>query len=145
MKLLIIVIIMILSTNLEARDTFYLGLISKHHNKECFNCTNNRWNEDHKLIGYSNSKYFVGYMKNSYNRNSYILGTVFINNDYIYFTPYALLGAASGYKGKVPIGVGGLSLQGYLGLEIHTADKKYGINLITIPGHVIAVGFRFSF
>ena len=144
MRPVLCIVILIFSLNVFSEDTLYLGLISSHHN-DCRNCDSGQWNESHNLIGYSNSKYFVGYMKNSYNRDSYILGKSFINTDYTYVTPYAMLGVATGYKGKTMVGLGSLTLTPYLAVEIHTADKKYGINLVTIPGEVVAIGFRLGF
>lgn len=143
MKTFLVIVFLSLLPSIGICDTLYLGLVSHHFNK-CDDCKKGEWNERHNLIGYSTDKWMVVHMTNSYHKPSLYVGRRWWYDQNPYVRPYLTLGLATGYTDKIGIDIGPLATAGFLGVEFHTKDERFGVNLAFVPGTVVAVGFKFG-
>jgi hypothetical protein len=96
MKILLIALLLIIANNSRAAG-IYVGAWSHHINQKEWRESGWPLNQKHNLIAYQNNKYLIGYYKNSFGDDTYMLDRdIYSKQIYdIKFTLYA--GASYGY------------------------------------------------
>lgn len=145
MKILFTLIILTFSTLCYSDDeSVYFGLLSHHFDDYCDRCENNEWNEVHDLIAYTNDDYMLGYMTNSFNRSSLYFGKRWWYDMNSHVRPFLSVGLATGYQDTMGIDIGPFTTTGFMGVELHTKSKNFGVIISGIPGEVVAIGLKFG-
>lgn len=98
------------------------------------------------LIGYASDKYTIIAMRNSYNKDSFVLLRTNRADFGAHFTGAISMGLASGYD-EYPsdYNFDGIIPVGYLSLDIHPASNDYGLIITLAPDIFVGAGLRVSF
>lgn len=102
------------------------------------------YNNNNYLVGcVTEDEHLVAVFENSYEKTTVLVAHTWKDNSYSpYVSPYLVLGVASGYKDHLAH-VGPLSPYGFVGLDIHPVNNKYGL-MISTAFTVTSVGVRFA-
>ena len=100
------------------------------------------YREAHPLIGYSNGKYAVIAMINSFDNPSVVVLRNFSYDLNPYIRPAASIGIGTGYD-HMSGSVGPLTALGYFTLDLHPKHDRFGLVISYAPGIMVSVGPRF--
>ena len=140
MKKIITSILLLASCNSFAADIFYIPFTHHFIEREI----NGRYNEQNNITGISSDKYTAFAMVNSYDRFSIFAGRKAHYNYGDNLTAFAVVGLMSGYDHVRP-SLAGLSLGGYIGIDIHKKDSKFGFVITALPVKQGAINFGFRY
>lgn len=100
-------------------------------------------NESQELIGVSTDKWALVYMhQNSLRERSFILTRKWDRDWGRYVRPYVAIGVATGYeKLELPDALG-LTPVGYLGLDLHPKNDRFGLVVTWVPDSFVGLGLR---
>lgn len=104
-----------------------------------------RYDGDNYLVGcITPDNYIMAVFKNSYGDPTVLGGFAWRYNQLSpYITPYLVLGTVVGYEDHLPH-IGPFAPYGFVGLDIHNINNKFGIMVSTI-GSITSIGVRFSY
>lgn len=116
-------------------DAISIGLWSYHLNRD------EQLNEVHNLVGYQHDHAFVAWYNNSHNRDTIVGGYVTNERCWQYVCGDVILGLATGYEEQ-----SGMRLTPFVvpRLKLELTDR-IGVNVLAVPGQLVAVGFEVEF
>lgn len=103
------------------------------------------YNDNNYLLGcITESGYVTAVFENSYHDTALVVMRKWQYDKWSpYISPYVAMGAALGYRDHIAH-VGPLSPYGFLGVDIHPVDNRFGVMISTV-GATTTLGVRFRF
>lgn len=121
-KIFLILVSLVCGHTAQAED-IYLGQWSKHFKDK-------EYNEEHIYIGYQKNDWIAAYFKNSFYRNSLLLGRKTIRKKVFLGEIGVRVGLVSGYD-RLPV-----FALGYYSIPL--------VEINFIPGSMVSIGFKFK-